>query len=345
MPPSAVAAGDYRSAARTREPSDPIGLALSQLSTTMESIATAAQRVSRGDLSADVTPQGPDDAFGHAQAAMHRRIGTAFTDLDATRHSIAALIDGMRDDALALAAATNEDADRLRRTVDQLAVVTLEARSQSARGDILAERASENAAMLQQGTSAFDASQEMLREVVRKSAVVQRLARNASQLALRSTNAGAAELQADARALAEQAAAATSEIIRMVVEGTEHAHESGVAIDRVAIALQDGTTLVREVSTASAEQSSALVAIDEAIVQVHGTTSRNADMARQLSSRLDTLASQARRLDALLRRFRRTPSTWGTPALLEELAVTGPVLFRTPPHAQTAFTRLAMAGR
>jgi methyl-accepting chemotaxis protein len=341
----ALAAGDYRSATRTREPADPIGLALSQLSSSMEAIAMVAQRVSRGDLGGEVTPQGLDDAFGHAQAAMHRRVGAAFSDMEATRHSIASLVEQMRGDALALATATGEDADRLRRTVDHLAVVTLQARAQAARGDVLAERTSENALMLQQGTSAFEASQEMLREVVRKSAVVQRLARDAARLAVRSTSAEAADLQEGARALAGQAAATTSEIIRVVVEGTEHGHTAGVAIDRVAIALQDGTALVREVSASTASQSRALVAIDEAIVQVHGTTSRSADMARQLSSRLDTLASQARRLDALLRRFRRTPSTWGTPALIEELAVTGPVLYRTPPHAQSAFPKLAMAGR
>lgn len=347
----ALAAGAFRRAAHARIPEDPTGRALALLATNMETIAASARCIARGDLRDTVTPQSPDDAFAHAHVAMVHRIAAMLGEVDAARSSIAATIEQMRGDAATLASTTNEDTDRLRRTVDRMTAVALQAEANAARGTTLAERAAESDEMLRRGTTALEASHSGLRNAVGKSASVQRLAREAGLLAVRaSTEAGrgamggGGSLDDEARALAKQAAAATRDIVHTVIDGSHHAYAAGVAIDRVAIAVQDGNSLVRDVSVAARAQSNELIAIDEAIVQIHGTTSRNADTARTLLSRVESLSSQARRLDSMLGRMRRTTHP-AIAALDPRASAPQLMLHKTPPHAHVLFPKLALTGQ
>ena len=349
----ALAAGAFRRAAHARIPEDPTGRALALLATNMEAIVSSARCIARGDLRDTVTPQSPDDAFAHAHVAMAHRIAAMLGEVDATRSSIAATIEQMRGDAAALAATTTEDTDRLRRTVDRLTAIALQAEANAARGTTLAERAAESDEMLRRGTTALEASHSGLRDAVGKSASVQRLARDAGLLAVRAATAAgrargaaadAGSLDDDARTLAKQAAAATRDIVHTVIDGSHHAYAAGVAIDRVAIAVQDGNSFVRDVSLASRAQSDELMAIDEAIVQIHGTTVRNADTARTLLSRVESLSSQSRRLDSMLGRLRRTTHP-AVAALDPRASAPQLVLHKTPPHAHVLFPKLALTGQ
>lgn len=335
----ALAAGSFRRATRAVAPKDPMGLALAQITSNMELVATSAQRIARGDLSVQVVPQSEDDTFGQAHASMTRRIVTTLRDVEATRQSIATTIEAMRGDAASLASDTSADADRLRRAADRLSALALRAAADATRGDALTERAGEREAMLEQGAAAVQASLNVLRKVLQRSESVQCLARSSGLLVVRDGG----PRDDEARALAARAVAAAGDITRLMIEGSEQGYESGVAIDRVALAAREGTALVRELGDASRRHAVELHAIDEAVVQVHATTTRSADAARQLASRLDALASHARTLDAVLRRVDkgrapviRARTLAGDPKL-------GPVLYRTPPHTHAVFPEMAVA--
>jgi methyl-accepting chemotaxis protein len=219
------------------------------------------------------------------------------------------MIDAMRGDAAALASSANIDADRLRRTEERLVTVGVQARSDVVRGSVLAERAVESESMLTAGSLAMQASLDGVGGVLRSADAVQDLARKAGLLAVRAavspsgTGDDAAVLHAaEARALATDAAAAGSTITRIMIGGTECAYEAGVAFDRVALAVKDCTSLVREIGATSLRQASELQEIDAVVSQVTRTTSNSAETARQLVHRLDALAAHARRLEATVRR-------------------------------------------
>lgn len=308
----ALADGAYRRAARPMAAHDPIGIALARLTTRVTDLAATSQRVARGEPGLGVTPQSDEDTFGRAYAAMLEHVAATLMDVESTRVAMLTVIDAMRGDAAALASSAHIDADRLRRTEEQLATVALQARTHGTRGAVLAERATESEALLASGAAALQSSINGVCGVLRSAETVQHLAREAGLLAVRgaTTTAEASEDEAvrhagAARALATDAAAAASTITRMMISGTEHAYEAGVAFDRVAIAVRDGTALVHELGIASRGQAAALQEIDETVLQVSRTTSNSAETARQLVHRLDSLASQTRRLELTGRRVPR----------------------------------------
>lgn len=332
----ALAAGAYRRATRTVAPRDPMGLALAQITANMERAATAAGRIARGDLSVTVVPQSDDDLFGQAHAGMTRRMVGTLRDVEATRQAIAATIEAMRGDAAALASGTSADADRLRRASDRVSSLALQASADADRGEAMVERADEREALLDEGASALQASLNGLKIMIHRAGSVQRLARDAALLAAREGGAH----EDDARALAASGAAAARDITHIMIDGSEQAYESGVALDRVALAAHEGTALVRELNGAARQQATELRGVDDAMVQLHATTTRNAEAARLLAAQLDALASHARALDTILRRVDkgrapviRAHTLPGDPKL-------GPVLYRTPPHAQAVFPNL-----
>lgn len=310
----ALAAGAFRGV-RPSASCDPLGVALAQLSQSMTEIAVTSQRVARGDVGVVVTPRSPSDAFGVACAAMLRRVVTTLDEVERARVEMMGMIDAMRGDAAALASSANIDADRLRRTEERLTSVSVQARSDVMRGTILTERAAESGAMLTAGSLAMQSSLEGLAGVLRSADVVQDLARKAGLLAVRAAVVPAGGIEAaavlhatEARALATDAAAAGATITRLMIGGTEHAYEAGVAFDRVAIAVKDSTSLVQEIGAASQRQAAELHEIDATVSQVTRTTSNSAETARQLVHRLDALAAQARRIEATVRRASRSRS-------------------------------------
>jgi methyl-accepting chemotaxis protein len=346
----ALASGAFRRAARGTAPHDPIGVALARVASTMEEIATSAQRVARGDLRATLTPQSPDDAFGQAHAAMMRRITTTLRDVEAARLRIAQEIEAMRDDAAALASASAADADRLRRTVERVSGLAIQVRADAERSESLAQRADDGERLVEEGSATLHTSVHGIREVLQRSDDVQRLARNAGLLAVcamadagqvkRSAQATEA-LEGEARALAAEAAAAARTMTRVMIDGSEKAYESGVAIDRVAGVVHESATMVRELEGTARRRAAELALVDEKVVQVQGTVAQGADRARQLATRLDLLSSHVRQLDAVLRRLNRghAPVIMATsPAT----ARSGPALYVTPPHAASAIPRLSI---
>ena len=346
----ALANGAYRRAARAVAANDPIGVSLARLTRTMEEIADSAQRVARGDLRAVVTPQSPEDTFGQAHAAMMRRITTTLRDVDATRLRIASELEAMRADAAALASSTAADADRLRRTVERVSSAAIQARSDAARGEQLAERAALGDEMVRQGASAMQASLGGVRDVLQRTEAVQRLARNAGILAVcamsdagqeRRSDQAASRLEGEARALATEAADTARAVTRMMIEGTEQAYGAGVAIDRVAGAADEIASLARELGGSVQRQAAELEAMDGKVAQVQGDVARGADGARQLAARLDQLSSHVRQLDAVLKRLNRGQS----PVMMATspgARASGPALYVTPPHAAVSIPRLAM---
>ena len=340
----ALASGAYREVLHAYPVTDALGHALTQIAANMDAHAAAAHRIARGDLRAAVTPQSDDDAFGHAQAAMLRRVTDSLADLDATRAALEQAVVVLGADVAGLATAAAVDAEALRRTLDRVAKLTVQARIQADRGAALTRRADESERMVRQGASAFAQAHADLKAVVGRSEAVQQLARSTSLLAVRARERmePGHPLDDEARALAAEAAASSRIVTRARIDGSERALESAVSIDRVAIAVRDGAALVHEVSAASLEHADQLTGIDDALVQLHGDTTRRAEQARGIGARIDGVMQQVRRLDTAIRRFRRPgpPRATATDAVL-----TGPTLYRTPVHAPAVLPMMALAGR
>ncbi|MDB4879392.1 MAG: mcrA [Gemmatimonadetes bacterium] len=339
----ALANGAFRRAATSRRPEDPTGIALARLTRNMETMATAAQRIARGDLGVRVAPQSGDDAFGEACSAMVRRVKGVLREVDETRAALSGTIAALRADAESLAAAAGGEADNLRAALDQVTFLALQADADAGRAAALADSASAGEQAAREGAVQLDRSCSAMQTVLQRSGVVQRLARDAGLLALkRSTDLPSTEQEV--RALAREASIVAAELQRLAVDSSESSHASGIAIGRVMIAARNGSSIARDVEDMTRSRAARLREIDAALVMAEHAAVHNAATARQLTARVHALTSQARRLDGVLRRFGKSDSALASTIVVAPLAdariaASG---YPTPPHACLAFPPLRM---
>jgi methyl-accepting chemotaxis protein len=343
----ALAAGAYRKVAPPRGADNAIGVALGKVADYMDRLATSAHRIVRGDLSEAEANPAASDTLGQAHAAMVRHIVAVMHDVEGMKQSISATTEAMRTEVEELIAGTGDDTEQLRRAADRVAQMALQAHANACRATTLEERSQDTVAIVREGASAIQSSLDALKEVCRKTEMVQDLARNAGLVATNALSTpGDAEAaqqsmrttENEVRELAARAASVRAELNRLTMAGVDAAGESHLILDRMGDGVHETRYLVRELTNTSRSQAAELLAIDESVSEAHATARRNAATARQLASRVESLTSHSRRLDALLRRFQKS----ARPAVARTI---GPMLYRTPAGAVTPQPMLAVVAK
>jgi methyl-accepting chemotaxis protein len=122
---------------------------------------------------------------------------------------------------------------------------------------------------------------------------------------------GFAVVAAEVRALAQRSATAAKEIkdliqdsVRKVEAGSTLVNQSGQSLDDIVAAVKRVTDIIAEIAAASQEQSTGIDQVNRAVTQMDQVVQANAAQTEELSSTAQTLATQARELQALVGRFR-----------------------------------------
>jgi len=122
---------------------------------------------------------------------------------------------------------------------------------------------------------------------------------------------GFAVVATEVRNLAQRSAAAAKEIkvligdsVDKVSMGTMLVEEAGKTMDEVVSSVRRVSDIVAEISAASAEQSSGIGQVNQAIVQMDGVTQQNAALVEEAAAAAESLQQQAATLVALVGAFR-----------------------------------------
>jgi len=122
---------------------------------------------------------------------------------------------------------------------------------------------------------------------------------------------GFAVVASEVRNLAQRSAAAAKEIkvligdsVDKVSTGTMLVEEAGKTMEDVVASVRRVSDIVAEISAASAEQSTGIGQVNQAIVQMDGVTQQNAALVEEAAAAAESLQQQAATLVALVGEFR-----------------------------------------
>ncbi len=122
---------------------------------------------------------------------------------------------------------------------------------------------------------------------------------------------GFAVVATEVRNLAQRSAAAAKEIKALIGDsvdkvsmGTMLVEEAGKTMDDVVSSVRRVSDIVAEISAASAEQSTGIGQVNQAIVQMDGVTQQNAALVEEAAAAAESLQQQAATLVALVGEFK-----------------------------------------
>jgi methyl-accepting chemotaxis protein len=114
---------------------------------------------------------------------------------------------------------------------------------------------------------------------------------------------GFAVVASEVRSLAGRSAAAAKEIKALISDssdrvglGTRLVDEAGSTMNSIVSSIQRATTLMKEISSASSEQSAGVSQVGEAVTQMDTATQQNAALVEEMAAAASSLSEQARQL-------------------------------------------------
>ncbi|WP_108124998.1 methyl-accepting chemotaxis protein [Saccharospirillum mangrovi] len=282
----------------------------------IDEITTIMQALEKGDLTQSLQN-------GHYRG----RIKDLQTSINATLAQLNKTIQEVLQSAGTLGSAAsglNSTSRRLNQaTLDQAANVEETSASieeMSASIDRNAKNAKSTESIAQQltvdaekGSEAVERTITAMKKIAEKIGIIDNIAYQTNLLALNATveatkagnhGRGFAVVAAEVRRLAEQSQGASQEIGQAAKHSVELSESAGKLFADIVPTIQKTFELVREVSVASAEQTSATSQINAAMEQLNTITQSNADSAENLTASADELSDQANHLRTLMAFFR-----------------------------------------
>ncbi|HEY0845243.1 MAG TPA: methyl-accepting chemotaxis protein, partial [Noviherbaspirillum sp.] len=288
-----------------------------------------AKSVAAGDLTCTIESKTRDEigallsALKEMQAGLAKLVGEVRNGTDSIATASSQIAAGNMD----LSARTESQAGSLEETASSMEELnsTVKQNAENARlANQLAASASDVASkggiIVSQVVDTMSAINQSSKKIVDIIGVIDGIAFQTNILALNAAveaaragdqGRGFAVVAAEVRSLAQRSATAAKEIKSLIGDSVDKIDAGASLVDQAGLTMHDivdsvqrVTDIMREISSASDEQTAGIEQINQAIIQMDGVTQQNASLVEQAAAASDALQIQARSLAELVSVFK-----------------------------------------
>ncbi|GAB7213748.1 methyl-accepting chemotaxis protein [Dickeya oryzae] len=284
--------------------------------------------VARGDLTAEISPQGRDELaqLQHALQDMTGQLRTVVGEVREGAEAIAGASSQLSAGNQDLSNRTDEQSSALQETAASIEQLTSTVRQNADNARQANQLAQDTAKQAQSGgqlvsevvqtMGAIDSSSKKIVDII---GVIDSIAFQTNILALNAAveaarageqGRGFAVVASEVRSLAQRSASAAREIkelighsVETVDAGNRLVEKAGVSIQGIVDGVRKVSELVGEISVASQEQSLGIEQVNQAINKMEQTTLQNASLVREGYNATQSLQQQAEQLKQVVSIF------------------------------------------
>jgi methyl-accepting chemotaxis protein len=295
----------------------------------LEEAIQIAEIVASGDLSHDfeTTRGGEFGRLLRALGTMEDILTDLVTRIKESTDPITLASSEIAAGNVHLSERTDQQALSLKQTASSMGELTATVRQNAERAQSASELAANASAIAGRGGAAvgevvdtmdaISASSKKIADIIQ---VIEGIAFQTNILALNaaveaaragSQGAGFAVVAGEVRNLAQRSAAAAKEIrgligesVTQVAGGTTLVGQAGRTMQEIVEAVRQVTQILGEISVASAQQSSGIERVSQAVREMDGVTHQNAALVQQAATAAGALAEQARQLKDVVDEFK-----------------------------------------
>ena len=274
-----------------------------------------ADRLSQGDLTAEIDVKGKDET-GRLLSAMKNmvdKLRSVVTDVRTVSDNVASGSQELSGGAQQISEGATEQAASIEETSSSMEEMTSNIRQNSDNAQQTEKIAQKSAADAGESGKAVAETVSAMKEIASKISIIEEIARQTNLLALNAAieaaragehGKGFAVVASEVRKLAERSQTAAGEISHLSSTSVQIAEKAGDMLARLVPDIQKTSELVQEITAASGEQNSGADQINRALQQLDKVIQQNAGAAEELASTSEELSSQAERLQKTIAFFK-----------------------------------------
>ena len=276
--------------------------------------AEVVTRIAQGDLTVEVQTRGQDTS---SMLAAIQQMATRLTDIiggvKQSAESLATASEEVASTAQSISHATSEQAASVEETTASIEQVNLGITQTATNAGLTSGMAEQAVQAARGGGEAVRDTVQAMRKIADKISFVDDLAYQTNLLALNAAieaaragehGRGFAVVASEVRKLAERSQSAAREIGDLATTSVRLAEQAGTLLGDIEPRVQRTSDLVREISSAAAEQSVGVSQVNMAMAQLNETTQGNAAASEELASTAEEMSQQSEELRQLLEFFR-----------------------------------------
>jgi len=286
---------------------------INQCIETLNGAAHVATQIAQGDLTVQAKTLSEEDVLGHALVQMLENLRKTVAEVASAAANVASGSEAMSSSAQQLSQGATEQAasaEESTASMEEMASSIQQNADNARQTDKLASKAADDARL---SGDAVVRTVTAMKQVAEKIAIIEEIARKTDLLALNAAveaaragehGKGFAVVASEVRKLAERSQTAAAETSRLSGDGVQIAESAGQLLAKLVPDIQKTAELVREITAASAEQSSGAAQVNKAIQQLDQVIQQNASASEEMASTAEELSSQAEVLQTSIGFFR-----------------------------------------